>query len=131
NARFMCGIESSLWRTEHLRPHALAPVSATANEVELRNALGTRRSVPSPVAGIVYTEAGSGTLRRPERYLAGRPTLVVTVVFVQIVVTLVLVGALARRDPSSTSTPLGSKAFYRDRQPQPRIPSSALDCRRL
>src|SRR4029434_3563647 len=32
----------------------------------------------------------------PESYLAGRPLLVVTVVFVQIVVTLVLVGVLAR-----------------------------------
>ena len=33
----------------------------------------------------------------PEQYLAGRPMLVVTVVFVQIVVTLVLVGVLAPR----------------------------------
>jgi hypothetical protein len=33
----------------------------------------------------------------PERYLAGRPMLLVTVVFVQIVVSLVLVGVLARR----------------------------------
>ena len=33
----------------------------------------------------------------PERYLAGRPLLVVALVFVQIVVTLVLVGILARR----------------------------------
>jgi len=33
----------------------------------------------------------------PEYYLAGRPLLVVTVVFVQIVVTLALVGILARR----------------------------------
>jgi hypothetical protein len=33
----------------------------------------------------------------PERYLAGRPTLVVTFVFIQIVVTLVLVGVFARR----------------------------------
>ncbi len=33
----------------------------------------------------------------PEQYLAGRPMLVVTVVFVQIVVTLLLVGALAAR----------------------------------
>jgi len=33
----------------------------------------------------------------PEQYLAGRPMLVVTVVFVQIVVTLVIVGALAAR----------------------------------
>jgi hypothetical protein len=33
----------------------------------------------------------------PEQYLAGRPMLAVTVIFVQIVVTLVLVGVLARR----------------------------------
>jgi ketosteroid isomerase-like protein len=33
----------------------------------------------------------------PEQYLAGRPMLVVTVIFVQIVATLVLVGVLARR----------------------------------
>ena len=33
----------------------------------------------------------------PEYYLAGRPLLAVTVIFVQIVVTLVLVGGLARR----------------------------------
>ncbi len=32
----------------------------------------------------------------PEQYLAGRPTLVVSVIFVQIVVSLVLVGVLAR-----------------------------------
>jgi hypothetical protein len=33
----------------------------------------------------------------PEQFLAGRPMLVVTVIFVQIVITLVLVGALAPR----------------------------------
>jgi membrane-bound metal-dependent hydrolase YbcI (DUF457 family) len=33
----------------------------------------------------------------PEQYLAGRPMLVVTVIFAQIVVTLVLVGMVARR----------------------------------
>ena len=41
----------------------------------------------------------------PEEYLADRPMLLVTVVFVQIVVSLVLVGVLARRDttlPSAT-----------------------------
>jgi len=41
----------------------------------------------------------------PEEYLAGRSILLVTVVFVQIVVSLVLVGVLARRDttvPSAT-----------------------------
>ena len=39
----------------------------------------------------------------PEGYLAGRPTLLVTVIFVQIVVTLVLVAALARRKAGSTT----------------------------
>lgn len=34
----------------------------------------------------------------PEEYLAGRPMLLVTVIFMQIVVTLVLVGVLARRE---------------------------------
>jgi hypothetical protein len=38
----------------------------------------------------------SAAIRGPEEWLAGRPLLVVTVIFVQIVVTLVLVGALAR-----------------------------------
>jgi len=40
----------------------------------------------------------------PEQYLAGRPTLVVSVVLVQIVVTLVLVGVLARRTHRSEAT---------------------------
>lgn len=41
----------------------------------------------------------------PEQYLAGRPMLAVTVIFVQIVVTLVLVGVLARRKtPASTAS---------------------------
>jgi hypothetical protein len=39
----------------------------------------------------------------PEEYMAGRPMLLVTVIFVQIVVTLVLVGLLARNDPASTA----------------------------
>ena len=39
----------------------------------------------------------------PEEYLAGRPMLLVTVIFVQIVVMLVLVGILARKDPASTA----------------------------
>jgi membrane-bound metal-dependent hydrolase YbcI (DUF457 family) len=42
----------------------------------------------------------------PESYLAGRPLLVVTVVCVQIVVTLVLVGVLARRTDLSSSATL-------------------------
>lgn len=41
----------------------------------------------------------------PEQYLAGRPLLLVTFIFVQIVVSLVLVGILARRDrQASTGT---------------------------
>ena len=45
----------------------------------------------------------SASIPGPEQYLAGRPLLLVTTIFVQIVVTLVLVGALARRkDPSSS-----------------------------
>jgi hypothetical protein len=39
----------------------------------------------------------------PEEYLAGRPLLLVTVIFVQIVVTLVLVGVFARRGAESTA----------------------------
>lgn len=39
----------------------------------------------------------------PEEYLAGRPILLVTVIFVQIVVSLVLVGVLARRDTTVPS----------------------------
>jgi hypothetical protein len=47
----------------------------------------------------------------PERYLAGRPLLAVTLIFVQIVVTLVLVGVLARRNraPSTATWPLGRR----------------------
>lgn len=39
----------------------------------------------------------------PEEYMAGRPLLLVTVIFVQIVVTLVLVGILAPDNPASTA----------------------------
>jgi hypothetical protein len=39
----------------------------------------------------------SAAIPGPESYLAGRPLLLVTVIFVQIVVTLVFVGTLARR----------------------------------
>jgi hypothetical protein len=42
----------------------------------------------------------------PEQYLANRPTLLVSVIFIQIVVTLVLVGRFARRpapEPSETA----------------------------
>jgi len=47
----------------------------------------------------------STTIPGPEQYLAGRPLLVVTIVFAQIVITLALVGILARRpafQPSAT-----------------------------
>jgi membrane-bound metal-dependent hydrolase YbcI (DUF457 family) len=44
----------------------------------------------------------------PEEYLAGHPMLLVTVIFAQIVVTLVLVGVLARRDTPSTVTGLSA-----------------------
>jgi len=42
----------------------------------------------------------SAAIPGPEQYLAGRPLLAVSLVFVQIVVTLVLVGVLARRTAS-------------------------------
>jgi hypothetical protein len=47
----------------------------------------------------------------PESYLAGRPLLLVTVIFVQIVVSLVLVGVLARRSvfKSSRTMHLGQR----------------------
>jgi hypothetical protein len=41
----------------------------------------------------------------PEEYLAGRPMVLVTVIFVQIVVTLVLVGILARRKTAPSIAP--------------------------
>jgi membrane-bound metal-dependent hydrolase YbcI (DUF457 family) len=43
----------------------------------------------------------------PEEYLAGRPLLLVTVIFVQIVVSLVLVGLLARRGTTEPSEAFG------------------------
>ena len=48
----------------------------------------------------------SPAIAGPEEYLAGHPMLLVTVIFAQIVVTLVLVGLLARRDTPSTATRL-------------------------
>lgn len=51
----------------------------------------------------------SPTIPGPESYLAGHPLLVVTVVFVQIVVTLVLVGALARQPASEVPVAGGSR----------------------
>jgi len=47
----------------------------------------------------------------PEEYLAGRPTLLVTMIFVQIVVTLVLVGVLsADRQPNQVGRRLFARA---------------------
>jgi len=46
----------------------------------------------------------SADIPGPEQYLAGRPLLLVTFVFVQIVVSLVLVGILARRSKTSGET---------------------------
>jgi hypothetical protein len=49
----------------------------------------------------------SASIPGPESYLAGRPLLLVTIIFIQIVVTLVLTGVLARRTaPGSSATPL-------------------------
>jgi membrane-bound metal-dependent hydrolase YbcI (DUF457 family) len=48
----------------------------------------------------------------PEEFLAGRPLLVVTVVFVQIITTLVLVSVMASRP----SLPLGAETEGHDRQ---------------
>ncbi len=46
----------------------------------------------------------SAAIPGPEQYLAGRPLLLVTFIFVQIVVWLVLVGMLARRSKDSAET---------------------------
>lgn len=46
----------------------------------------------------------SSAVPGPESYLAGRPLLLVTVILVQIVVTLVLTGLLARRPPPAADT---------------------------
>jgi len=45
----------------------------------------------------------SADIPGPEQYLAGRPLLLVTFIFVQIVVSLVLVGILARRDGEAST----------------------------
>jgi hypothetical protein len=47
----------------------------------------------------------SAAIPGPEVYLAGRPLLAVTLIFVQIVVTLVLVGVLARRSRAGQTAP--------------------------
>ena len=46
----------------------------------------------------------SATIAGPEVFLAGRPLLLVSLIFVQIIVTLVLVGVLSRRRDSSSPT---------------------------
>jgi len=45
----------------------------------------------------------SSDIPGPEQYLAGRPLLLVTFIFVQIVVSLVLVGILARRHSAASA----------------------------
>lgn len=52
----------------------------------------------------------SPSISGPETYLAGRPMLLVTVVFVQIVVSLVLVGVLARRTNSHADVGISGTA---------------------
>jgi membrane-bound metal-dependent hydrolase YbcI (DUF457 family) len=46
----------------------------------------------------------SATIPGPEQYLAGRPMLLVTFIVAQIVLTLVLVGVLARRSTGASTT---------------------------
>jgi hypothetical protein len=50
----------------------------------------------------------SATIPGPERYLAGHPLMVVTLVLVQIVATLALIKVLAARPVPDTSTARGS-----------------------
>jgi hypothetical protein len=54
----------------------------------------------------------SPSIPGPEEYLAGRPMLLVTVMFAQIVATLILVGLVARRDTSTVEavTTIASRA---------------------
>lgn len=57
----------------------------------------------------------SPAIAGPEKYLAGRPTLTVTLILVQIVTTLVLVGALARRSTAApTATWSGGRRIARE-----------------
>lgn len=51
----------------------------------------------------------SAAIPGPEQYVAGRPILLVTLIFVQIVVTLVLVGVLARRNVAASTWHLGRR----------------------
>jgi membrane-bound metal-dependent hydrolase YbcI (DUF457 family) len=62
----------------------------------------------------------------PESFLAGRPLLLATVVFIQIVVTLVLVGVLARRvDFKPSATVHLSRRISTERTPH-KLPDSHL-----
>lgn len=47
----------------------------------------------------------SPTIPGPEQYLAGRPLLLVTVIFVQIIAALILVGVLSRRRSMANESP--------------------------
>ena len=51
----------------------------------------------------------SAAIPGPEEYLAGHPLMIVTLVFVQIIVMLALVGLLARRSPT-TAPPIQRSA---------------------
>jgi hypothetical protein len=54
------------------------------------------------LANVANLSLFSAAIPGPEQYLAGRPLLIVTFIFAQIVVTLALVGVLARRQPERT-----------------------------
>jgi heme/copper-type cytochrome/quinol oxidase subunit 2 len=71
------------------------------------------RGSPGPLAVISLGNLANVSLLSPaipgpEQYLAGRPMLAVTVIFVQIVVTLVLVGVFARRNTVAARASRGS-----------------------
>src|SRR5205085_7975029 len=59
---------------------------------------GTGLLVLIVLANLANISLFSAAIPGPEQWLAGRPLLVVTFVFVQIIVTLILVGLLARRE---------------------------------
>jgi hypothetical protein len=54
----------------------------------------------------------SVALAGPEEYMAGRPLLIVTVILVQIVVTMGLIGALAGGHPRDVIAFRGSSSSY-------------------
>jgi hypothetical protein len=53
----------------------------------------------------------SVALAGPEEYMAGRPLLIVTVILVQIVVTMGLIGALARGPATSSAVAMPRKGW--------------------